>query len=324
MRRVLRLLGWLIGAVATLAVIFWLLPRERVVMGAVPVFDDPVAFLAEREGAFDDIRPGDAARIIWAGAAGAVTPLSILYLHGFSAGPEEIRPVPDDVARALRAKLVFARLSGHGRDGAAMAAPRAGDWLDDIALFLEIARRVGERVIVIGTSTGGTLAAWAMTDPEMARDVAGVVFVAPNFALANPAGVLLEWPYARGWAPLVAGAERGFTPLNDAQAAHWTTRYPIGAAVTLGTLLREMRGRDLGQAMQPALVVFSDADQVVSASATRAAMARWGGPVSLAALDMPAAGADPFAHVIAGDIVSPALSADVTARILDWAGGVAQ
>ena len=53
-------------------------------------------------------------------------------------------------------------------------------------------------------------------------------------------------------------------------------------------------------------------------------MARWGGPVSLAALEMPAAGADPFAHVIAGDIVSPALSADVTARILDWAGGVAQ
>lgn len=100
MRRVLRLLGWLIGAVATLAVIFWLLPRERVVMGVLPVIDDPASFLAEREGAFDDIRPGDAARIIWAGAAGAVTPLSILYLHGFSAGPEEIRPVPDDVARA--------------------------------------------------------------------------------------------------------------------------------------------------------------------------------------------------------------------------------
>ena len=99
MRRILRFLGWLIGAVATLAVIFWLLPRERVVMGAVPVFDDPVAFLAEREGAFDDIRPGDAARIIWAGAAGAVTPLAILYLHGFSAGPEENRAVPDDVAR---------------------------------------------------------------------------------------------------------------------------------------------------------------------------------------------------------------------------------
>jgi alpha-beta hydrolase superfamily lysophospholipase len=232
--------------------------------------------------------------------------------------------VPDDVARALGANLVFARLSGHGRDGAAMAVPRAGDWLDDAALFLEIARRVGERVIVIGTSTGGTLAAWAATDPAMARDVAGVVFVAPNFALANPAGVLLEWPYARAWGPLVAGAERSFEPMNEGQAAHWTTRYPIGAAVTLGTLLREMRGRDLGQAAVPALVLFSDADQVVSAQATRAAMAGWGGPVDLVALEMPAQGADPFAHVIAGDIMSPAMTAPVTARILEWAEGLSR
>jgi alpha-beta hydrolase superfamily lysophospholipase len=322
--RVLRVLAWLIGLVATLLVIFWLLPRERVAMGTLPMIDDPASFLAAREGAFDDIRPGDAAQIIWAGAAGAVTPIAVLYLHGFSAGPAEIRPVPDDVARALGANLVFARLSGHGRDGAAMAVPRAGDWLDDAALFLEIARRVGERVIVIGTSTGGTLAAWAATDPAMARDVAGVVFVAPNFALANPAGVLLEWPYARAWGPLVAGAERSFEPMNEGQAAHWTTRYPIGAAVTLGTLLREMRGRDLGGAAVPALVLFSDADQVVSAQATRAAMAGWGGPVDLVALEMPAQGADPFAHVIAGDIMSPAMTAPVTARILEWAEGLSR
>jgi alpha-beta hydrolase superfamily lysophospholipase len=324
MARVLGRIAWAVAAVAVLAVAFALLPRERVAQGAVPVFDDPVAFLAAREAGFDDIRQGDGARIVWAGEAGAVTPLSVLYLHGFSAGPEEIRPVPDAVAAGLGANLVYARLSGHGRDGDAMAEPRAGDWLADTALFLDIARAVGERVIVIGTSTGGTLAAWAATDPAMARDVAGMVLVAPNFALANPAGVLLEWPYARVWAPMVAGAERAFEPMNEGQAAHWTTRYPIGAAVTLGTLLREMRGRDLGAAAVPALVLFSDADQVVSAQATRAAMAGWGGPVDLVALEMPAQGADPFAHVIAGDIMSPAMTAPVTARILEWAARLAR
>ncbi|WP_439139753.1 alpha/beta hydrolase [Roseicyclus sp.] len=324
MLSVVRFIGWVIATGVTLAVVVWFLPRERAEMGALPEIDDPVAYIAAREAALDDIRPGDAARIVWAGEAGAVTPLSVLYLHGFSAGPEEIRPVPDAVAAGLGANLVFARLSGHGRDGDAMAEPRAGDWLEDTALFLEIARAVGERVIVIGTSTGGTLAAWAATDPAMARDVAGMVLVAPNFALANPAGVLLEWPYARVWGPWVAGAERAFEPMNEGQAAHWTTRYPIGAAVTLGTLLREMRGRDLGQADMPALVLISDADQVVSAQATRAAMAGWGGPVDLVALEMPAQGADPFAHVIAGDIMSPAMTAPVTARILAWAAGLAR
>ncbi|WP_416915234.1 MAG: alpha/beta hydrolase [Roseicyclus sp.] len=308
------------GIAFVFAGVFAFLPRERVEIGSLPEIGDPVAFLEAREGAFDDIRAGGAARIVWAGQEGAVTPLSVVYLHGFSAGPEEIRPVPDRVAEALGANLVYARLAGHGRSGDAMAEARAGDWVADTALFLEIGRRVGERVLVIGTSTGGTLAAWAMSDAAMAVDVAGVVLVSPNFAVENRAGFLLEQPFARQWVPWVAGAERRFEPLNAGQAAHWTTRYPTVATVSLGTLLREMRARDLGAAGQPVLVLFADSDQVVSAPATRAAMARWGGAVTLAPVSLPEMGADPFHHVIAGDILSPGMTDEVVARILDWAG----
>jgi alpha-beta hydrolase superfamily lysophospholipase len=319
MRSAGRLLGRVLLGFALLAGLFWLLPRETIEIPATPrQVDDPAARLAAREAAHDDIRPGAAARIRWAGAPGAPTGTVLLYLHGFSASAEEIRPVPDDVADALGANLVFARLAGHGRDGAAMAQPRAGDWIADTALFLAVARAVGDRVLVMGTSTGGTLAAWAMTEPDMAADVAGVILVSPNFALADPLGRLLEWPLARAWVPRVAGAERGFEPLNAGHAAHWTTAYPTVAAVSLGTLLREMRGRELGAARQPALVLFSDDDRVVSADATRAAAARWGGPVTLAPLSLPAEGADPLHHVIAGDILSPAMTAPVTRIILDW------
>jgi alpha-beta hydrolase superfamily lysophospholipase len=319
MRKAGRFLGRVLLGFAVLAGIVWLLPRERVEAAtATASFADPVAFLAAREGAHDDIRPGAEARIHWAGDAGARTAMAVLYLHGFSASAEEIRPVPDNVAAALGANLVFARLSGHGRTGPAMAEPRAGDWLEDTALFLEIARAVGDRVLVIGTSTGGSLAAWAMTDPAMAEDVAGTVLVSPNFAVANRAGALLELPFARQWVPLLAGAERSFQPRNADQAAHWTTAYPTVATVTLGTLLRELRGRDLSTASQPALFLFSDADRVVRAEATRAAAEAWGGPVTLAPQTLPETGADPFHHVIAGDILSPAMTAQVTQTILDW------
>jgi alpha-beta hydrolase superfamily lysophospholipase len=309
-----------VGVVALMALIggLWLFGREGVNVPDVPGFDDPVAFLAAREGAVDDLRPGAAARIVWAGEAGQRSDLVILYLHGFSAGPEEIRPVPDYVAAALGANLVFARLSGHGRDGAAMAEPRAGDWVADTALFLDIARALGDRVVIIGTSTGGTLAAYAALDPAMAADLAGIVFVSPNFALADPLGALLQWPLARHWVPLVAGAERRFDPLNAGQAAHWTTSYPTVATVTLGTLMRHVNDRDPAATDVPALFVFSDADQVVSAQATRALAARWGGAVTLAPQSLPRNGADPFAHVIAGDILSPVMTAPVTARIVDW------
>lgn len=320
MRRLGKALGRVLLTLAVLAGIVWLLPRERVEAAPTTAsVSDPVARLAAREAAHPDIRPGAEARIVWAGAEGAATETVVLYLHGFSASAEEIRPVPDNLAAALGANLVFARLSGHGRTGPAMAEPRAGDWIADTALFLEIARSIGDRVLVIGTSTGGTLAAWAMTDPAMSEGVAGVVFVSPNFAIANRAAVLLELPFARAWVPRVAGRERSFAPLNEAQAAHWTTAYPTTAGVTLGTLLREMRGRDLATARQPALFLFSDADRVVRAGATRAAAARWGGPVTLAPQTLPVDGADPFHHVIAGDIVSPAMTAPITQAILDWA-----
>lgn len=295
-------------------------PRDRIARGAPVAIDGRgvAEVLAAREAAFDDITPGVEARVIWAGAPETETPLSILYLHGFSASSEEIRPVPDLVAEALGANLIYARLTGHGRDGDALAAARAGDWVDDAALFLDLARAAGERVLVIGTSTGGTLAAYAATDADMARDVAGMVMLSPNFRVANPAAILTEMGFARRLVPLLVGAERRFQPLNDGQARFWTTRYGTDALTSLGTLMRETRSRDFGAVSVPVLAIFSDLDQVVSAAATREALLSWGGPVTLAPLEMPGAGADPFHHVIAGDILSPTMTAPVTQLILDW------
>lgn len=319
MRRLGRWLGRLLVAVGVLVAVAVVLPREMVERSPIAAdLADPEAYLATREAAFDDIIPGTEARIIWAGEDGARTDLVLLYLHGFSATSEEIRPVPDLVAEGLGANLVYARLPGHGRDGDAMAEPRAGDWVDDATAMLQVARAVGERVVIIGTSTGGTLAAYAATDADMAADIAGIIFVSPNFELANPAGAMLEWPLARVWLPLVAGRERSFEPVNEDHAAFWTEAYPTVATVTLGTLMRETRGRDVTATDIPALFLFSDADQVVSAAATRAVAERWGGAVTLAPQDLPAEGADPFNHVIAGDILSPAMTEPIADLMTDW------
>lgn len=310
----------LVVLVAVAAGALFLGPRERIERGAPASLEGRgvAEVLVAREAVHDDITPGTEARVIWAGEPEEQTPLSILYLHGFSATSEEIRPVPDRVAEALGANLIFARLTGHGRDGAALAAARAGGWVDDTALFLDLARAAGERVLVIGTSTGGTLAAYAATDPEMARDMAGIVMLSPNFRVANPAAVLTELGFARHLVPLLAGAERGFAPLNDRQARFWTTRYGTDALTSLGTLMRETRARDLAAAEVPVLAIFSDLDQVVSAAATREALLSWGGPVTLVPLDLPEAGADPFHHVVAGDILSPAMTGPVTETVLGW------
>jgi len=283
---------------------------------------DLEAYIHAREAGVAALVPGAERQIVWAKARGAKTPLPIVYLHGFSASAQEVRPLPDKVANALGANLYFARFSGHGRDGAAMAGASAGDWIEDTAEALAIGRRLGERVLIIATSTGGTLAALAAQDPDLRRDLEGVVLISPNFRIANPAGALLTWPAARHWVGLVAGEERGFEPLNDAQERFWTTRYPTVSVLPMAALVKHARDLDYSDANVPALFVFSDHDQVVSAKATRQIADRWGGDVTLSVQGPGGEGVDPFAHVLAGDIVSPARTQALADEIVQWAGAI--
>ncbi|TDE40121.1 alpha/beta hydrolase [Antarcticimicrobium sediminis] len=276
------------------------------------------AYLNRQEARFDDITPGVEKRVIWQpGFRERRTPVSILYVHGFSATSQEIRPVPDRVAQALGANLVFTRLRGHGRDGAALAQASVGDWMDDMAEALEAARAVGERVVVIATSTGATLTAAALLDREMSRDVAAAVLVSPNFGNQNWAATLLALPGARYWLPLLAGRERSFEPQNDGQAIFWTSRYPTVALMPMAAMVRKVARLDYAKVQVPALFWLSDEDQVVRPDISREIAANWGGGARVQAVSL-GPDDDPNAHVIAGDILSPGQSDAAILAMVDW------
>ncbi|MBT8408869.1 MAG: alpha/beta hydrolase [Alphaproteobacteria bacterium] len=296
-------------------------PREAVdttvEFDPADVGSDVDAYLAAQEARFDDIVPGTQKRVIWAGAPNARTRQSVLFIHGFSATSEEVWPVPDLVAEALGANLVFARLAGHGRGSAAMAEPEAGDWIEDAAEALAVARAVGEGVIVISNSTGGTLSAIAALRPEMSQNVEAFVFMSPNFGLNSFAAPILNWPGGRYWAPVVAGPERRFKALNPEHDRFWTLRYPTIALLPMSALVDYAAGLDYSAASQPALFMFSESDMVVDPDATRRIAGYWGGPVTLAPQVL-GEGDDPYSHVLAGDILSPGMTSKVATQILKW------
>ncbi len=225
--------------------------------------------------------------------------------------------MPDRVAEALGANLYFARLEGHGRDGDAMTEASLPGWMADTAEALAIGRRLGERVLVIATSTGAALGTLAAADPDLSEGVAGIAMLSPNFRVKYPAAVILTWPGVRYWGPLVAGAERGFEPLNAAHDAFWTTRYPTVALLPMAEAVAAARGLDHAEIAMPALFVFSDLDEVVDAGVTREVAAAWGGPVEI--MEVPEARVEPRRHIVAGDVLSPEMTAPVTERILAWA-----
>ncbi|MGB2461586.1 MAG: alpha/beta hydrolase, partial [Candidatus Puniceispirillaceae bacterium] len=188
---------------------------------AIP--DDVDAYLSIAEARFDDIVPGTHKRVSWFGIPGEKTPVAIVYIHGFSASSEELRPVPDLVAEALGANLYFTRLTGHGRGSAAMAGADVASWMQDVGEAMAIGRSIGDRVLVISTSTGATLAAAAALDDATMENVGGFIFVSPNFGINSRAASLLTWPFARQWLPLIVGDSRNSEPRNMLHARYWTT-----------------------------------------------------------------------------------------------------
>lgn len=303
----------------------WLLaPEERVdreiAFDASVIGADVESWLDQRELQFSNIRSQTAKRIVWAGEPGVKTRLAVIYLHGFSASAEEIRPVPDMVAAGLGANLFFTRLTGHGLPGDAMAEASAGDWIEDMAEAMAIGRRLGERVLILSTSTGGTLAALGAADPALSQGMAGVVMVSPNFGIRSPAARIHDLPFARHWGPVVAGQTRSFSPQNAAHGLYWTTSYPTVALFPMAALVRHVVALDLSGARAPLLVLYPQQDQVVDPAKTESVLRGWGGPRQMERRVM-GLGDDPYAHVIAGDILSPGQTADTVRIILDWARG---
>lgn len=283
--------------------------------------EDIDAYFTAREARFDDITPGVEKRVIWHGEPGQKTRQVLLYVHGFSASSEELRPVPDRIAEGMGANLVYTRLTGHGRTDAAMAEGSVEAWMEDVAEALAVARRVGDEVIMLATSTGATLLAQASLQPEMMRGVKGAIFVSPNFAIADTQAIYLTLPAARYWIPLVAGKTRSFEPRNEVQEVYWTTSYPTVSVLPLAALVKHARNRDWRQATLPVLFWYSDADLVVKPAATDKVVAAWGGDKTVIKVEM-GEGSDPYAHVIAGAIASPPQTDQAVSDMLGWIGGL--
>ena len=307
---------------ALLALVVFLLTPSALVNSAVQpsLPADIESYIAERERTADErygLIPGTGKRIRWQ-ASRQPTEYAVVYLHGFSATRQAFAPAAELVADALGANLFETRLAGHGRINEPMADFHAEDWLDDAAEALTIGARIGSKVVVIGTSTGATLAL-AMAEHPAIRDVSALILISPNFAPADDNAQLLTGPAGPFIAKLVVGDTRTWTPYNEQQARYWSTSYPIDAVVEM------MRLVDYTQSLLPILlerdllVLLSPEDQVISTSAARQAFDR------IAArrkqlIEVHDVG-DPSNHILAGDIMSPGTTADVVATIVSFVRG---
>ncbi|WP_290886103.1 alpha/beta fold hydrolase [Hoeflea sp.] len=282
--------------------------------------DDLDQYLEQSESGFEDLRPGSERQIVWAyPASKARTPLAIVYIHGFSAGPGETRPLSDIIAGELRANLYYARLAGHGRSGEAMLEGSVHTWVNDLAEAIAIGRRLGERVVIVATSTGASLAVWGAAQPDLMRDVAGLVQISPNYGLQAAGAGFLTMPWAEKLVPLIVGRNRSFEARNEMHAALWTAEYPSLALLPMAKLVDLANAIDVKKITVPSLFVYSPQDAIIQPDLARVKAENWGGPTrTIEVTDSD----DPNNHVIAGDALSPSTTERLAAQIAGWIAGL--
>ncbi len=186
-----------------------------------------------------NIKPDNESRIVWANdTARERTEYALLYLHGFSASWREGYPANAAFARHFGMNAYFPRLASHGlatEDPLIDMTP--GDLWESAKEALMIASNLGDKVIVMGTSTGGTLALKLAADfPEY---VDGLILYSPNIRINNNTAFLLSKPWGLQLARQVAGGKYRVSETDSLsnQCRYWYCSYRLEGVVYLQQLV---------------------------------------------------------------------------------------
>ncbi|MEL6916758.1 MAG: alpha/beta fold hydrolase [Bacteroidota bacterium] len=211
--------------------------------------------IKEREAAISHIKPDNASKIIWYDSIPTKTEYSIVYLHGWSASTKEGDPLHIEMAKRYGSNLYLPRLAGHGlNEEEPMLNLTADDVLDSAKEALAVAKQLGEKVIVMATSTGGTLALHLIGGD---RDVAGVLLFSPNIAIYDKNAKLLSGPWGLQLAKAVKKGNYHEFNASALKKKYWTSKYRVEALVHLQALIDYTMNQETFKRMtRPAFVGY--------------------------------------------------------------------
>ena len=270
-------------------------------------------YLSESESRFDDITQGTEKVIMWAGTPGEKTAISIVSFHGFSATRQELSPLADTVAKSLNANLFYTRIAGHGRGADGMVDGSVNGWANDANEALEIGRRLGNKVILIGTSTGSTLATWLALQSTN-TDLSAMILLSPNFYSANSEMSMLLWPWGQHIAEALIGKVRHWESKHPLHEKYWANDYATSSILPLMGLLKIVNDADIENINTPTQMIYSSKDKTISVPAVIDTFARLGSKqkqlVEFNATE------DPDFHALAGYLMSPSSTEILAEKII--------
>jgi pimeloyl-ACP methyl ester carboxylesterase len=265
----MRFLKWLIVVLVIGAVVYFLGPHPKAPvykldMPSVPGEPSALEAYVKANEAMHKLKPDNEARIIWMNdSQKQKTEYAIVYLHGFSASQGEGEPVHRNIAKEFGCNLYLSRLAEHGIDTTEpMANLTPEKYWESAKEALAIGKQLGNKVVLMGTSTGGSNALQlAATYPQ---DIAALVLMSPNIAINNDKAYLLNNPWGLQLAEMITGdhyvTSKDNRPLFK---QYWYHHYPLQSAVQLEEMLETtMTKETFEKVKQPVLMLYYYRDKI--------------------------------------------------------------
>lgn len=208
-------------------------------------------YLSDREAAHN-LKPGTAAEIIW-NSAREKTEYSIVYLHGFRASHPEGNPVHQKISEKFGFNLFLSRLEEHGVASEYPLLQLTEEKLLYSARFaFEIGHRIGEKVILMGTSTGASLALWLAAQDRYKKHISSIILYSPLIRFFGLKEKLLMSNATRTLLRLLLGKKhliktKGTTYAED---KIWNSAYALQGALSLAAFIEHHMQRDLFSKVQ--------------------------------------------------------------------------
>lgn len=298
-----------------LGIIVHYLPSLPVKQPALPAINEIENFIYESEKQFDDVIDGAEKTIVWAGDKNRKTEFAVVYLHGYSATRQESAPLSDLLAQELNANAYHIRLTGHGRGNKNMVHNNLRAWKQDALEAYQIAKTIGDKIIIVSVSTGATLSTWLAAREDTDAIVAQLM-ISPNFDVPNKSAYMIDLPLGIGvkLAEWTAGKNHTWTPKNELQEKYWSTNHPLKSVRPMVQLLKEIKKIDKSSLTVPTLMVYSEKDTVISIPAIKENFTSLGSIKK----KLVAYNDSEDTHVLASEIVSPNDVKPVLKILLDF------
>jgi esterase/lipase len=262
-----KFLKWFLGILVVLTVVYFLGPKPKhpvynLELPKITVTGKALdSMIAKQESAFD-IKPENESRIIWADSTKQETEYSIVYLHGFTASQEEADPIHTNIAKKFGCNLYLPRLYGHGLKDTLHALEdfTADKFWETNKQALAIAKQIGNKVIIMSTSSGGTTAIKLLAEYD---GIAANIMMSPNMAINDPNAWILNNHWGKQIATLVKGGNTFLSKRQDsAYKQYWTHRYKAEGAVELQELIETIvTNSNFKKVTEPTLLLYYYKDE---------------------------------------------------------------